>query len=294
MPKVDTRQAGRTGHVGLGWWQPGWHWLLAAPLLLWLGVSIYPFLWMISTSLKTPAEASISTSLWPHDPIGGLHVFDTVWNNLHFFRESINSLVIAFGIVLLTWLLYGLAGYGLGVLRFPGRDQIFLLFTVMIFVPGVTILIPLLVLLRNLHLSGTPWGIILPIANGGGPIAIFLLRSYFRGLSPEMRESAKMDGASEFRVWWQIYMPLSLPALTYLGITGFMGGFKELILPLLTLTNDGTYTLTLGVYYLNQTEFVQWNLVMAGSLFLIIPVLVVYLAFQKYYIRGLTLGAVRG
>jgi multiple sugar transport system permease protein len=249
---------------------------------------------MISTSLKTPTEASTSTSLWPNDPVKGLQVFGTVWNSLHFFQDGMNSLAIAMGIVVLTWLLYGLAGYGLGVLRFPGRDQIFLLFTVMIFVPGVTILIPLLVLLRNLHLSGTPWGVILPIVNGGGPIAIFLLRAYFRSLSPELRESAKIDGASELRIWGQIYMPLAVPALTYLGITGFMAGFKELILPLLTLTGDSSYTLTLGVYYLNQTEFVQWNLVMAGSLLLIVPILVVYLLFQRYYIQGLSLGAVRG
>jgi multiple sugar transport system permease protein len=275
-------------------WKPGPHWLLAPPLLVWLLVSIYPFVWMISTALKTPTEASISTSLMPDDPLAGLQVFGTVWNNLHFFQESINSLVVSVGIVILTWLIYGLAGYGLGVLRFPGRDQIFLLFTVMIFVPGVTILIPLLVLLRNLHLSGTPWGVILPIVNGGGPVAIFLLRSYFRGLSPELRDSARIDGAAELMIWGRIYMPLALPALTYLGITGFMAGFKELILPLLTLTQDSTYTLTLGVYYLNQTEFVQWNLVMAGSLFLIVPVLIVYILFQRYYVQGLTLGAVRG
>jgi multiple sugar transport system permease protein len=274
--------------------QPGWPWLLAVPLVLWLLVSIYPFFWMISTSLKTANEAALGTTLWPADPLNGLQVYGTVWNNLHIFQESVNSLVIAAGTVFLTWLLYGLAGYGLGVLRFPGRDLIFLLFTVMIFVPGVTILIPLLVLLRDLHLAGTPWGIILPMVNGGGPIAIFLLRNYFRGLSPELRESAKIDGATELRIWGQIYMPLAIPALTYLGITGFMGGFKELILPLLTLTNDSSYTLTLGVYYLNQSEFVQWNLLMAGAQILILPILIIYLLFQRYYIQGLTMGAVIG
>ena len=294
MSLVSPLPRQRPGRTGQRAWQPGWHWLLAMPLLLWLLVSIYPFLWMISTSLKSPTEADISTSLWPHDPLKGAQVFGTVWNNLHFFQDSINSLVIAAGIVVLTWVLYGLAGYALGVLRFPGRDQIFLLFTLMIFVPGVTVLIPLLILMRDLHLAETPWGIVLPIVNGGAPIAIFLLRSYFRSLSPELRESAKVDGASELRIWGQIYMPLAIPALTYLGITGFMGGFKELILPLLLLTKESSYPLTLGVYYLNQTEFVQWNLVMAGSLFLIVPILVVYLLFQRYYIQGLTLGAVRG
>lgn len=286
--------SGSTAPAASRRWHPRWRWLLALPLLVWLIVSVYPFLWMISTALKDPTEADVSTSLWPHDPVKGLAIFRTVWSSLHFFQESINSLVIAAGIVVLTWLLYGLAGYGFGVLKFPGRDQIFLLFIAVIFVPGVTVLIPLLVLLRNLHLAGTPWGIILPIVNGGGPIAIFLLRGYFRGLSPELRESAKIDGATELRIWGQIYMPLALPALTYLGITGFMTGFKELILPLLTLSSDSSYTLTLGVYYLDQTQFVQWNQVMAGSLMLIAPILVVYLLFQRYYVQGLTLGAVKG
>jgi multiple sugar transport system permease protein len=294
MSATDAHPRRGTRPKGQRLLQPGWHWLLAVPLVLWLIISIYPFLWMISTSLKSPAEADLSTSLWPNDPLKGLQVFGTVWNSLHFFQESINSLVIAVAIVILTWLLYGLAGYAFAVLWFPGRDQLFLLFTAMIFVPGVTILIPLLVLLRNLHLAETPWGIILPIVNGGGPVAIFLLRSYFRGLSSDLRDSARIDGAMELGIWWRIYMPLALPALTFLGITGFMTGFKELILPLLTLTHEGAYPLTLGVYYLNQTEFVQWNLVMAGSLILILPILIIYFLFQRYYIEGLTLGAVRG
>ena len=294
MAAIDVHPRQGTRRKGPPWWQPGLNWLLAVPLVLWFMISVYPFLWMISTSLKSPTEADISTSLWPNDPLKGVQVFGTVWGSLHFFQQSINSLVIAVGIMILTWLLYGLAGYAFAVLWFPGRDQLFLLFTAMIFVPGVTILIPLLVLLRDLHLAGTPWGIILPIVNGGAPVAIFLLRSYFRGLSPELRDSGRIDGATELGIWWRIYMPLALPALTFLGITGFMAGFKELILPLLTLTDTGTYTLTLGVYYLNQTEFIQWNLVMAGSLILILPILVIYFLFQRYYIQGLTLGAVRG
>ena len=275
--------------------RPNPYWLLAVPLLLWTAVSLYPFAWMIATSLKSSNEASISpTSLVPDDWVGGLGNFGTVWNDLSFFRDAINSFAIAGGIVLLEWLLYGLAGYGLGVLRFPGRDYIFLGFTFLFFVPGVTILIPLLVLLRTLHLAGTSSGVILPITNGTASVAIFLLRNYFRGISPELRESAKMDGANELRIWGQIYMPLALPALTYLGITGFIAGFKELILPLLTITDKGSYPLTLGVYYMSTGAFVQYQQLMAGALILLLPVLLVFLLFQRYYIQGLTLGAVTG
>ncbi len=95
-----------------------------------------------------------------------------------------------------------------------------------------------LCVLTNLGISGSYLGIILPIVNGGGPIAMFLPRNYFRGLPPEIYESAKLDGAAELRIWAQIYMPLNIPALTYLGINGFIVGFKEWVLPLLTVQND--------------------------------------------------------
>ena len=164
----------------------------------------------------------------------GLQTYGTALANLNFVQDTVNSLILATGIIV----------YDLGILRtgrirsggaeFPGRDVIFIMFTLLLFVPGVTILIPLLILLSELHLSGTYWGVILPTVNGGAPIAIFLLRSYFRTLPADLRESAKMDGASELRMWAQIYMPLALPALTFLGIQGFLAAFQQWVLPLLT------------------------------------------------------------
>jgi multiple sugar transport system permease protein len=273
----------------------GWHWLMYFPLLVYAVVSLYPFVWMLATSLKGSQEASLNpTSLLPNDWQSGLGNYSTVWNELQFFRQAINSLIIASGVVLVEWVFYGLAGYGLGVLKFPGRDKIFLAFNLLFFVPGVTILIPLVYLLRQLHLAGTLWGIVLPLANGAAPVAIFLLRNYFRSISAELRESAILDGASEMRVWGQIYMPLALPALTYLGITAFISGFRELILPLLTITDPSSYPLTLGIYGLNQSAFVQYQQLMTGSIILLLPVLAVFFVFQRYYIAGLTLGAVTG
>jgi len=183
-------------------------------------VSLYPLLWMVSTSLKT-TEAAVSTSPWPNDPLSGLKTYGTVWQSLHFPPDTLNSVVIILGVITLTWLIYGSAGYALAKLWFPFRDVLFLLFMSLIFIPSVTILIPLLILLRNLHISGSYLGIILPIVNGDGPIAMFLLRNYFRGLPHEIY------GAAELRIWAQIYMPLGIPALTYLGINGFIVGFKE-------------------------------------------------------------------
>ena len=275
-------------------WQPDWRWLLAAPLLLWTAVSLYPFLWMLSTSLKQTAEAAVSTSLWPRDPLKGVQTYGTVLRNFDFLRDTLNSLLLSAGIVALTWLLYGPAGYALAMLRFPGRDAIFILFTALIFVPGVTILIPLLILLQNLRLSGTYLGIILPLVNGSAPIAIFLLRSYFRSLPADLRESAKIDGASEVRVWAQIYMPLALPALTFLGIQGFLMGFREWVLPLLTLQKQSMYNLPLGVYWLNNSTYIQWNVTMTGAVISLIPILVIFVLLQRYYIQGLAAGALTG
>lgn len=269
-------------------------WLLGVPLTLWAVVSLYPLLWMVSTSLKMTTEAAVSTSLWPNDPLSGLKTYGTVWQSLHFLRDTLNSVVISLGVITLTWLIYGLAGYALAKLWFPFRDVLFVLFMSLIFIPSVTILIPLLILLRNLHISGSYLGIILPIVNGGGPIAMFLLRNYFRGLPHEIYESAKLDGAAELRIWAQIYMPLGIPALTYLGINGFIVGFKEWVLPLLTVQNESMYNVPLGVYYLNNTTYIQWNIVMAGAVISLIPVVVVFFLLQKYYLQGLAAGALKG
>jgi ABC-type glycerol-3-phosphate transport system permease component len=274
--------------------RPTWTWLLGIPLVVWTAVSLYPLLWMISTSLKTTAEAAVSTSLWPNDALAGLQTYATVWRSLHFLHDTVNSLVISLGCITLTWVIYGLAGYALAKLQFPFRDVLFVFFMSLIFIPGVTILIPLLILLRNLNLSGTYLGIILPIVNGGGPIAMFLLRNYFRSLPHEVYESAKLDGASEFRIWAQIYMPLAIPALTFLGINGFIAGFKEWVLPLLTVQNEGMYNVPLGVYYLNNTTYIQWNVIMAGAVISLIPVVIVFFALQKYYLQGLAAGALKG
>ncbi len=277
-----------------GRWQPRWSWLLVIPLILWTAISIYPFLWMISTSLKQTAEAAVSTSLWPADPLAGLQTYGNVLANLNFVQDTFNSLILAGGIVIMTWVFYGLAGYALAVLKFPGRDVIFIMFTLLLFVPGVTILIPLLILLSELHLSGTYWGVILPTVNGGAPIAIFLLRSYFRTLPADLRESAKMDGASELRIWAQIYMPLALPALTFLGIQGFLAAFQQWVLPLLTLTQSSMYNLPLGVYWLNNSQYIQWNITMTGAVISLIPILIIFLLLQRFYIQGLAAGALTG
>ncbi len=148
--------------------------------------------------------------------------------------------------------------------------------------------------LTNLGISGSYLGIILPIVNGGGPVAMFLLRNYFQGLPPEIYESAKLDGAAELRIWAQIYMPLNIPALTYLGINGFIVGFKEWVLPLLTVQNDSMSNVPLGVHYLTTTTYIQWNIVMAGAVISLIPVVVVFFLPRKYYLQGLAAGALKG
>lgn len=167
-----------------GRWQPRWSWLLVIPLILWTAISIYPFLWMISTSLKQTAEAAVSTSLWPADPLAGLQTYGNVLANLNFVQDTFNSLILAGGIVIMTWVFYGLAGYALAVLKFPGRDVIFIMFTLLLFVPGVTILIPLLILLSELHLSGTYWGVICLPSTAERPSPSFCCAATFARCRP--------------------------------------------------------------------------------------------------------------
>ncbi len=263
-------------------------------------LSVYPFLWMISASLKESNEVYTNQSLIPNSPN-----FDTLidtWQNLDFFRHFGNSFFLSGIVVLGVVLFYSLAGYGFAVLPFRGSTFLFGFFVSMLLVPGVTILVPLYVMLRlQVPIIGpdagylqTYIGLALPMINGAGPFAIFLFRNYFRTMPKEIHDAALIDGCSEFRIYWNIYLPLSLPAIATIGIANFLSSWNAFAWPSVVLTNDEWFTLPLKLRELDLQQVVQWDVRMAGSFFTILPVLIVFLLLQRYYIAGLTAGAVKG
>lgn len=254
-------------------------------------VSLYPFLWMISAAFKNNIEVVRGGHLIPHSPT--LHTLTSTWNQLHFFRYFVNSLEVTALTVVLTLVVYEAAGYAFAVLDFPGRGILQKLFISLLFVPGVTVMLPIVLLENKLHLLGTHMGLVLPFVNGGAPLSILLMTGAFSAVPKELRESARVDGANEFHVFTRIYLPLTRPALITVGLLTAIPTWNEYLLTRVSLNNPSSYTLPLGLQTLSSENVPHYNEMMAGALIVVVPVVLLFLSLQRYFVNGLV-GAVKG
>ena len=262
-------------------------------------LSVYPFLWMVSATMKGRIEIMTSSSLIPQHP--SFTTLIETWQKLNFFLHFRNSLFLSTIVILGSIILYSLAGYGFAVLPFKGGNLLLGFFLSMLLVPGVTVLVPLYVLLRlQVPMIGpnspywlTYLGLALPMINGGAPFAMFLFRNYFKAIPQDLHDSAVVDGASEFRIYRSIYLPLSLPAVATIGIMTFLSSWSAYAWPSIVLTKPEWQTLPLQLRQLDLSQLIQWDVRMAGSLFVVIPVVIVFFLLQRYYVAGLT-GSVKG
>ena len=277
-------------------------------LLAWLtllGVTvlfIVPLLWMLSTSLKEPFE--LMNPSWIPERLA--------WENYRYAfsygmwgRWAVNTVIITVVGVVGMVLSCSLVAYSFARLRWPGRDLVFGLVLATMMLPGVVTLIPQFILFAKLPAFGfqgsevwvnTFLPLIVPPLLAGSSFNIFLLRQFMRTIPLELSESAKMDGASELRIFWSIVLPLSKPALATVAIFTFQGAWQDFMGPLLYLQDEKLYTLQLG---LRQFQFAAggapaWNWMMAASLVVMLPVLVVFLIFQRYFIEGINLTGMGG
>ena len=262
-------------------------------------LSLYPFLWMLSSSFKSNNEVTSSISLIPQNFRWDIII--SVWQQLEFWKYVLNSFLISTVVVVGVVLLYSLAGYGFSKTTFWGRDILFLCFVGIMLVPGVTVLIPLVQLLKGIGLIGpdstqfTAYAaVILPTVNGGGPLALFLFRNYFNSIPNELRDAARVDGCREWGIFARVFFPLALPVIVTVATLNFISSWNAYILPAVILNNSSWYTLPLQLQYLDQQSVIQWNVRMAGSLITTIPLIIGFLLFQRYYIKGITAGAVKG
>ncbi|SEG06356.1 multiple sugar transport system permease protein [Actinacidiphila yanglinensis] len=254
-------------------------------------VSVYPFLWMVSAAFKNQIEVVRGGHLIPHQPT--LHTLTSTWNQLHFFRYFVNSLEVTAMTVVLTLVVYAAAGYAFAVLDFPGRGLLQKLFISLLFVPGITVMLPIVLLEDKLHLLGSHIGLVLPFVNGGAPLSILLMTGAFSAVPKELRESARVDGANEFHVFTRIYLPLSRPALITVGLLTAIPTWNEYLLTRVSLNNPGSYTLPLGLQTLSSENVPHYNEMMAGALIVVVPVVLLFLSLQRYFVNGLV-GAVKG
>jgi ABC-type glycerol-3-phosphate transport system permease component len=272
---------------------------LAVLSLLGLAISM-PFIWMVGASFKTRAEVE-EVNIVAHHPTTRNYPIvlnlrpDPVTHkflNLKFGRWYFNSLLIAFGTTLLQVLTSAMAAYAFSRLRWRGRDKVFMMYLATMMIPGVVGMIPNFQAMVWLKFLNTYHGLIIPSAFSA--FGTFLLRQFMLSISPALDEAASIDGASKWRIFWDVIMPLARPGIIALTIITFLGAYQSFFWPLVMLSNDQLYPMSIGMLSLDSSYGQQTELIMAATVMNIVPLIIIFAAFQKYLVNGLQLGGVKG
>ncbi|AWN21950.1 sugar ABC transporter ATP-binding protein [Deinococcus irradiatisoli] len=250
---------------------------------------LFPAAWMLSTSLKVDTQVYANPPVWLPNPLRWAN-FAEAWKLAPFTRYFFNTTLYAAAVVFGTVMSSALAAYGFAKLRFPGRDLLFgvLLSTMMI--PGMVTLIPQYILFSKLHWVGTYLPLVVP-SFFAGAFFTFLLRQFFMGIPAEFSEAARVDGAGDLWIWWRVIMPLSKPALATVAIFTFEGAWDAYVGPLLYLNDERLYTVQIGLQFFRTATVVQWQYLMAAALMVMLPIVILFFVFQKYFVEGSAIGS---
>jgi len=262
-------------------------------ILLILGsiIMIVPFVWMLSTSFKAPGKTFVYPPEWIPDPVVWQN-YPNMWTALPFNNFFLNSVKIAGLSTLGQLLTCAMAAFAFSVLKFKGRDVLFLLLIATLMIPHQVTLIPTFILFSKIGWVGTHLPLWVP-AFWGGAFGTFLLRQFFLTIPIDLAESARMDGASIFRIFTSIYLPLSMPALATLGIFTFMWTWNNLLDPLIYVSKLKQLTLTVGLSFFQNQYGGKWTLMMAGAVVSILPILIIFFLAQKYFIQGIAMTGIK-
>jgi multiple sugar transport system permease protein len=250
---------------------------------------------MVSTSLKGRAEVfAFPPTFIPE--ILRWDNYSKVFSTFPFFSYMRNTAVVAISITLIQLLVSATAAYAFARMEFKGRTALFFLYLGTMMVPGQVTLIPAYIMMTDkfLALKGSLMALILPGGLGGVAFGTFMLRQFMLGIPKELEEAAIMDGASPFLIFYKIILPLSKPALATLAVFTFMGSWNDFLWPLLMLDKPELQTLTVGLATLQTRWGTRWPEMMAGSLVSIIPILIITLLAQRYFIRGIVVSGLKG
>ncbi|MBS0226252.1 MAG: carbohydrate ABC transporter permease [Proteobacteria bacterium] len=260
-------------------------------LVMIAALSLGPLLWMLSVSFMQPGEASHFPAPWlPSTPT--LQNYRQLFERSGMGRHFVNSLVISIGVMASSVLVNTLAGYAFAKLRSRGRDKVFRAMLAALVIPAQVAMMPLFLLLKEMGLVNTWVGAMVP--GLAGIFGIYLVRQYARSIPDELLEAARIDGAGEWRIFWQIVLPVLKPILVTLGIFSFLGAWNDFMWPLIVLGDQSLQTLPVALASLSREHVQDNELMMAGSVVTILPVLVLFLVLQRYYIQGLLVGSVKG
>ncbi|MFA5546541.1 MAG: carbohydrate ABC transporter permease [Sphaerochaetaceae bacterium] len=254
-------------------------------------VFIFPVLWILSVSLRLEKDV-FSTTFAMSNP--HFENYLEAWNTFNFSDLFINSILVTGISIVVTLMFSSLAGYGFAKLKYNNSNSIYIVLLTGVMIPQAGILIPFFLLMRLMGLYNTLLSVVISCVAFGIPLSVLLFRGFFSGLAEELLEAARVDGCNELRIFWCVGLPLCKSAIATSTIMLFVTNWNDYLMPLILLRDTKKYTLPLGIArYIGQWES-PWNLVAAGVILSAMPITVVYLAFQKQFVKGLTEGAVKG
>jgi len=268
------------------------HFVLHVLLSIGAFFMILPFLWMLSTSLKAPGDVFKFPPEWIPDPI--------VWSN---YAKSwtlkpmdlayLNSIKISTLTTVGTLFTSSLAAFAFAKLRFRGQHILFIVLLATLMIPVQVTLIPLFILFKWINWIDTHWPLIVPaiLTNAYG---VFLLRQFFMSLPNELGDAGEIDGCNPFQIYWHLYLPLSVPALVTLGIFAFLYHWNEFLLPLIYLNSLQNFTIPLMLATFQGAYTTDWELLMAAATLALVPVIIVYIFGQRYFVQGIALTGLKG
>ncbi len=262
-------------------------------LLVGAVIMLAPFFFMLTTSFKSSSEAIRSPPTFiPEQPVGFSN-YSRVLTEIPFFRYFLNSMIVATSVTIATLFTSSLAGYIFAKLRFWGRDHIFFGIVATMMIPFPVLIIPLYILMARFRLVNTLWALILPgLVSAFG---IFLMRQFIKTIPSDYVEAARIDGASELRIYVQLVLPLCKPALAALAVFIFLTSWDDFLWPLVVIDDNTRRTLPLGLALFRQ-QFgpLDWNLILTGAVLAALPVLILFLFLQRTFIEGIALTGLKG
>jgi multiple sugar transport system permease protein len=251
-------------------------------------VMIVPFLWLVSTSLKEQRQIFLYPPQWIPNPIRWQNYPEalTVLPFVQFVQNTLFITVITMIGVLLT---SSLCAYGFARLRFPGRELIFMVLLSTLMLPYAVLMIPQYIMFKYLGWINTYLPLTVPHWFGGGIFNIFLLRQFFRTIPVDLTDAARIDGASELRIFWRVMLPLARPALTVIAIFTFISSWNDFLGPLIYLSSPDKFTIALGLATFKGMYATQWHYLMAASTVMVVPIIVLFFLAQRYFVQGIVL-----
>jgi ABC-type glycerol-3-phosphate transport system permease component len=254
-------------------------------------IMLMPLLQMITTSFKTSGEAlRVPPTLLPDQPT--LDAYRTVLTQAPFGLWFRNSVIVAISITTLILFTSSLAGYIFAKFKFPGRDLLFTLLLGTLMVPFPVVLIPIYLIVNKLHLLNTLFALIVPSTVSA--FGIFLMRQFISAIPDDLIDAARLDGASEFGIYWRLIRPQLGPAMGALGIFTFLSSWNDYLWPLIAINDQDRMTLPLALAFFNSSHATRYDLVMAAAVLIVLPVIAAFLFFQRQFINALVLSGLKG